>query len=114
MPGYEDTRFYTRPHETTGETVVGIQWYQPDTSRVFRGEDDLPPMQGNVLECSLGNATIEDVCWHLTRITVLHEAGEFFVTGDDRPWNPHRWRWWVDEEQTPGSARLQRGEERQG
>ena len=36
MPGYEDTRFYTRSHEETGVTIVGIQWYQPDTTRVAR------------------------------------------------------------------------------
>ena len=113
MPGYEDTRFYTRAHEETGETIVGIQWYQPDTTRVVHGEPNLPPMQGNVLECPLGESTLEDACWHLVRITVLHEAGEYFIAGDVRPWNPHDWLWWVEEEQTPGPSKLRKGGIRQ-
>jgi len=34
------------------------------------------------------------VAWYCVRMAVLHEAGEHFGLGDERPWHPHHHRWW--------------------
>ncbi len=114
MPGWENSRFYTRPHEDTGEVIVGLQWYQPNTDFATTGDNPGPSGDmDRLLEAPLGDCTIEDVCWHLVRITLLHEAGEYFVTGTGdevtTPWNPHHWLWWKNEEQDAGPASLQKG-----
>lgn len=110
MPGWETTRFYTRPHETTGETVVGIQWYQPNSDHAPAGEPPGPILPNLTLEAEQGTLALEDVCWHLIRIMTLHEAGEYFVTGDGAtPWNPHHHTWWVEEEQRAGPTSLHKG-----
>jgi hypothetical protein len=112
MPGYEGCRFYTRPDEDTGTPIVGFQWYNADSQRVLAEATDLPPLQGSCLEAPLGDQTLEQVCWHLVRITLLHEAGEFFVVNDTRPWNPHEWIWWKEEEQDRSPGVLQPGHPR--
>ena len=82
LPGWEDTLW-----EIKGD-ALWFSWTMPHSS--------IPGKTVTVhTEAVLSqSASFEQAAWFCVRLAVLHEAGEHFRVGSDRPYHPHHFKWW--------------------
>lgn len=87
QPGWEQSRWHHDGH------ALHFTWTMPDSQGLR------PPISVHTEQVVDANdkAAMERAAWFCVRMAVLHEAGERFYAGAERPYHPHKVKWWERE-----------------